>query len=212
MASAGIASYTTVEFRNIGVARHRADHHRTALQIDAGQAFDQRQIDQRGGLRQPQFHHRKERVAAGQKFGFRDARQKIGGLPHGCRAMEGEVVISFSFLRNAAGALPHWPFCNAAPDRARGGRHRDIFPADGVGDGVDRRGRRSNRARFAATLDAERVRREFVFGQADVERRQVVGPRHGVIHERTGHQLAFLVIDRALINAWPTPCAMPPCT
>ena len=37
----------------------------------------------------------------------------------------------------------------------------------------------------------------FVIGRVDLERRQVVGARHGVVHERAGHELAVLVVDRA---------------
>ncbi len=53
-----------------------------------------------------------------------------------------------------------------------------------------------NRARFAAALDAERIRRTFGHGRTDLERRQVVGARHGVVHVRAGQQLSLVVIDR----------------
>ena len=37
----------------------------------------------------------------------------------------------------------------------------------------------------------------LVVGGVDLERRQVIGARHAVVHERAGHELAVLVVDRA---------------
>ncbi len=46
-----------------------------------------------------------------------------------------------------------------------------------------------------------------------VMRRQVIGARHAIVHERAGDELAVLVIDHALAQRLAeTPWAMPPWT
>src|SRR5215212_3780118 len=55
------------------------------------------------------------------------------------------------------------------PHRRGRGRHCDVFRSDRVGDGVHHRGRRRDRARFAAALDAERIRRTLRLGGVDLE-------------------------------------------
>ena len=58
-------------------------------------------------------------------------------------------------------------------------------------------GGRADRAGLAAALDAERIARAQRRGVRQLERRQVVGARHGVVHERRRHELAAVVVDRA---------------
>ena len=72
-----------------------------------------------------------------------------------------------------------------------------LVVADRVRDGVDHGGRCADRAGLAAALDAERIARTQRRGVVQLERRQIVGARHGVVHERGGHELAAGVVDRA---------------
>src|SRR4029077_9502494 len=65
---------------------------RTAALLDAGQALDQRQVDELRRFRQPQLHGRQQRVAAGQDFRVFVLGQQMGPLPHRARAIEGESV------------------------------------------------------------------------------------------------------------------------
>ena len=60
------------------------------------------------------------------------------------------------------------------PHRLGGRGHRQFFGADGIGQRVDHRGRRRDRARLAAALDAERVGRRLGGGHVDLEHRQVI--------------------------------------
>ena len=62
---------------------------------------------------------------------------------------------------------------------------------------VDDRRRRGDRARFAAALDAERIGRTERLDRLDLERRQVVGARHAIVHEARRQQLAVAVVMRA---------------
>src|ERR1700691_4000769 len=121
-----------------------------------------------------------------------------------CRSVWGrsKVKLYISVLRNfsasrrvrqrAAGFLQRGPY------RLRRCRHGDVFRADGVRDGVDDRGGRSDGAGLAAAFDAERVGRTLCQRCSDRHGGEVIGARHGVVHERAGHELASLVVDRAL--------------
>ena len=84
-----------------------------------------------------------------------------------------------------------------APDGLGRRRHRDVLMAERVGERVDHRGRRSDRARFAATLEAERIGRARRGDGRDIVRRQIVGARHGVVHEARGDELPVRVVSRA---------------
>ena len=46
--------------------------------------------------------------------------------------------------------------------------------------------------------------------RVDLERGQVVGARHAIVHVARSQQLPVAVVMRAFESAWPTPCAMPP--
>src|SRR6185437_12111759 len=62
-------------------------------------------------------------------------------------------------------------------------------------DGVDDRRGRADRARFAAAFDTERVvRAGRPGGELDVESRQIVGARQGVIGEAAREELSVLVV------------------
>src|SRR5713226_2620454 len=114
------------------------------------------------------------------------------------RTLEGRwnvnAYMEASLFRRLAGRVAA---LDRGPDRLRGRRHGDLLAADRVGDGVDDRGGRGDGAGFAAAFDAERVRRAFRQRHIDPERRHVVGARHAIVHERAGHELAVLVVDRA---------------
>ena len=89
------------------------------------------------------------------------------------------------------------------PNRIGGGRHGEFFAADRIGDGVDHGCRCRDRPGLAAAFDAERIGRRLGFSKADLERRQVVRMRHGVVHQRPGHELTVFVVDRALQQRLP---------
>ncbi len=90
-ASTGSASFTTCEFATSPLLGHGADHDRAAAQLDARQAFDLAQIDEVGGLGEPQLHHRNERVTSGKELGLRVLGQQIRRLPH----RGGAVIFEF---------------------------------------------------------------------------------------------------------------------
>src|SRR2546429_1712795 len=83
------------------------------------------------------------------------------------------------------------------PDAIGRRRHFEFVVADRIGDRVDHRSRCADRAGLAAALDAERIARTQRRSVTQLERRQVVGPRHGVVHERRRDGLAAAVIDSA---------------
>ena len=193
-ASAGMLLLHHRRGRDLDVRRHRADDERAARHLDAGQAFDLGQVDEMLRPGEAQLHRRDQRVAAGQELCFFLLGQQARGLPHGRRPVLGECVhrdAPYAALASAVDLL------QCLPHRLCGRRHRQILGADRVGDGVDHRRRRRDRARLAAALDAERVRRRFRRGHVDLERRQIVRPRHAVIHQRAGDELTVLVIDHA---------------
>ena len=70
---------------------------------------------------------------------------------------------------------------------------------ESVDDSVDDRGRRADSAGLARTLDAQWVGcRGHVMG-GESEERNVVGARHGIVHERARKELAAVwIIDRML--------------
>ena len=77
-------------------------------------------------------------------------------------------------------------FCScAAPDASAAWRaSARSLHAERIGDRVHQRGGRADRAGLAAALHAERVVRARRLARVDLERRQVVGARHAVVHER----------------------------
>src|SRR5262245_35478652 len=61
-------------------------------------------------------------------------------------------------------------------------------------DGVGNCRRRRDRAAFAEPLDPERVARRWELQVHRLDRRQVVGLGDGIIHQRSGQELARLVV------------------
>src|SRR6267378_4589954 len=85
---------------------------------------------------------------------------------------------------------------NGVPDAIGRRRHFKFVVANRISDRVDHGRRRADGAGLAATLDAERIARAQRGGVGELERRQGVGARHGIVHERRRHRLAVAVIDR----------------
>ena len=81
---------------------------------------------------------------------------------------------------------------------------------DRVDDGIDQRRRRADRAGLAGALDAERVgaaRHDIV---RELDPRQRIGARHGIIGQVAGQQLpALRVVDRAFEHRLPDPLRDP---
>src|ERR1700736_6085572 len=77
-------------------------------------------------------------------------------------------------------------------------RHLELVVADRVRDGVDDGSGSADCTGLAATLDAERIAGAKRRGVIQFERRQIVRARHGVVHERRGHELTRAVINCAL--------------
>ncbi len=84
-----------------------------------------------------------------------------------------------------------WSPLTGAPDLLRGDRHVDRRHAErrqGVEDGADQRRRAGDGAGFAAAFDAQGI---VLAGRGrgfDPHRRQVVGARQGVVHQRAGER------------------------
>ena len=158
---------------------------------DAAQARDAGDVDQRLRLAQPQLHQRNEAVAAGDAAclaaGRRQLRQRIverrGALVVECR-------------RNHA-----WPPLDDAPQLLGPQHHVDVLHAE-LAQRVDGRGddarRRAERAGLADALGAERVHRRRRHRAVQLEAREVDRARHRVVHERSGQQLAVVVVDGLL--------------
>ena len=109
-----------------------------------------------GRLGEPQLHHRQQRMAAGEELRLRVLGQQVDRLPDRGRA----VIVEFvhrSRLPLFCCLLHLRGLADRRPDRLRRRRHGQILGADRVGDGVDDRRRRRDRARLAAALDAERI-------------------------------------------------------
>src|SRR5678816_2051489 len=97
------------------------------------------------------------------------------------------------------------PGLQRLPDALRGCRHLDLVGAaaragggERIGDRVHRRRRRADGAELADALDPERVGQAGNRGvEAGAEVRQPLGPRHRIVHEAAGHELAaaFVVDD-----------------
>ena len=70
---------------------------------------------------------------------------------------------------------------------------------DRVDDGL----RRGHAAGLAGTLDAERVHRGRQLGEGNVERRQVVRARQGIVRKRAAQQLARLPLVNRVFEQRP---------
>ena len=150
---------------------------------------------------QAQLHRGQQGLAAGQQLGAGGG-AACAASASGGGTFEGECVhgvVPPSGLLAAA--------CSARPAIAshtrcgEAGMSRSFTPSgpQRVEHGVDHRRRRADRAGLAAALGAQRV---VGAGRADgveLEVRQVVGPRHGVVHEGAGRAAGrFLVVHAVL--------------
>ena len=86
--------------RDIDVARHRADHDRAALHLDAGQfARDRVEIDDVVRRGKPQLHGRDQRLPAREDLRLFELAQHVRGLAQAGRAVE---------LRNCTSCSPDY--------------------------------------------------------------------------------------------------------
>ena len=75
-----------------GVRGHRADAHGVAVDADALELADLRQVDEVARGRQAQLHRREQRLAAAQQLAVRRTRDQLRRVGNGSRAMKVEVV------------------------------------------------------------------------------------------------------------------------
>ena len=163
--------------------------------LDAGQALDLREVDEMLRPGEPQLHGRNQRVSAGEELGLFLLGQEARGLPHGRRPVVGECVHRDLLLCSALRRL--FAFCNACHTAcAVAGMAKSSVPIASVMALMTAAGAAiapaSPQPLMPSGLDGH-----LVDGRVDLERRQIIGARHAVVHERAGHELAVLVIDRA---------------
>ena len=209
---------------DLDVAGHGADHERVALARNALQFRQVLEFDERGRRGETQLHGRQQRLAAGKRLrlsllevgdrGGERLRALVLKSVHGDISERGSAETAHRPARaNHSAARFTGAFCAA--------RHTTCGVAGMVTSSCPTAslialmtaGRRGDGARLAAALDAERVRRTGGHDRVDLERRQVVGARHAVVHVARGQQLAVRVVDAPpSISAWPMPWATPPWT
>ena len=193
-AKAGMFSLHHRRGRDLDVRRHRADDERAALELDAGQALDLPQIDQVLRAGQAQLHGRDQRVAAGKQLRLFLLAQQVRRLPHGRGTMVSECIhgcCSYAALRLLL------TFCSACHTAcAVAGMANSSLPIASVMALMTAAG-----AAMAPASPQPLMPSGFdgAWGDrhVDLERRQVVGARHAVVHERAGDELAVLVVDGA---------------
>src|SRR5678815_1397457 len=111
-------------------------------------------------------------------------------------------IMGTSLERRNRVALRSDPSLERLPDALRGRRHLDLVGAaaragvgERIGDRVHRRRCRADGAELADALDPERVGQAGNRGvEAGAEVRQPLGPRHRIVHEAAGDELAAAVV------------------
>src|SRR5258706_2777112 len=103
----------------------------------------------------------------------------------------------------AAYARPRSAFAvmQGAPDFLGAQRHLQVQHAQRIEHRVHHRRHRADGSQLAAAFHAKQIglaRHTLV--EAGLERRQVVGARHGVIHQRAGKQLPAVGVQRGLVE------------
>ena len=172
------------------------------LELDAGQALDQRQVDQiaagrRGAASSSAAASGRRREA----WRPRSWPSRLAACRSVSRTMEGEAVHRsspfISRLTPRAAAIGSISAAPPTPPAASPAWRCASVPIASVMALITAAGAAmapaSPQPLMPSGLDGH-----FVIVVSDLQRRQVVGARHGVIHERAGHELAFLVVDRAL--------------
>ena len=140
------------------------------------------------------FRVGKQRVAAGQKLAVARPLEQLGRFAEGRRTMVFERVHGRPPYSAACGIGLSW-IARQTFSAVAGIETPD---PDRVGDRIDHRRRRADRAGLAAALHAQRVVGAGRLGQRDLEARHVVRLGHGVVHVGRRQQLAVLVVDAVL--------------
>src|SRR5262249_16258363 len=128
--------------------------------------------------------------------GFRDSR------PAAWRTVVGPSKVKFD-IDVPLSPLTRLPVPERRPHSLSRGRHCQFFRPYRIGNGIDHRRRRSDRACLATAFDAKRIRGGLGFGQANFKRWNIMGVRHAVVHQRSRHQLTVLIVDRAFQKGLP---------
>src|SRR4029077_14956046 len=105
--------------------------------------------------------------------------------------------------RSGEAALGLRSRAKGAPDALRGRRHRQVGDADrgeGVEDRVHYRRCAGDRAAFADTFGAERVRGAGDGAEIDIDRRHHVGAQDAVIHQCAGQELAVVAVVEDILD------------
>src|SRR5688572_8609289 len=113
-------------------------------------------------------------------------------------------IFSYGF----GAALARARIDDGLPHAVRRERERgdDGVEPEGVRDGVRDGTTGARGARLADTFDAERIgARGAVLQYHQIDDGTVGGHRHSVIHERSGEELAALVVDQSLSEGVPQP-------
>ena len=108
---------STFEFGHLAMRGHGADGDRAALELEALHVFDLGQVDQDLGARQPELHHRDQRMPAGEKLCVFMLAQQADRLADRCRTFECETVHGLLYAAAARGRLE-------LPQRAPHGKRR----------------------------------------------------------------------------------------
>ena len=198
---------------------HRADDDGAALDLDAREPLDLAEVDQRlagwrGAASSSAAAYGRRRAA----WRPRPWRASDAAAPHGGRARDSSKAYMAVLRRDAGwpaeweGAGPDRPAaasgysaaffsrlaCGSAAQTACGvaGMAMSSWPSASVMALITAGGAAmapaSPQPLMPSGLDGQRR-----LGHADLERRQVVGPRHAVVHVARRHELAVLVVDRA---------------
>jgi hypothetical protein len=148
--------------------------------FDADQLLDLAEIDHVGRRGQPLLHHRDQRVAAGEIFRLRALGEQRRGFVDRGGAMIGCLV---HVLSPSSGVLssrePGFHFV----------RKHSYAPIASVMALITAAGAPIAPA-SPQPLTPSGLPGHSVVVCVELERRQVVGARHGVVHERAGHELA----------------------
>jgi hypothetical protein len=170
------------------VRRGGADLDLAVLLRDARQPRDAGDVDERGRLAEPQLHQRNQAVAAGQQLGG-----AIGRAQSGDRVVERRRARVVE--RSGNHAWPPWMMRHSFSGRSIMSMcfTPNSLSASTAADTMA--GVEPSVPASPQPFGAERVDRRRRDGVAELEAREVDRPRHRVVHERAGEELAVLAVD-----------------